>query len=152
MKVPLPNLDDRRWADLVDEGRSLIPFYAPDWTDHNIHDPGITFLQTGSEQPGRPSMGSWVSYGLGSENANLPAFVVMISGGEPGDQPLYGRLWGSGFLPGSHAGVKLRGSGDRVLYLANPPGVSREARRRQLDTLGELDRIGQARDGLNLSQ
>jgi len=111
------------------------------------HDPGITFLQTGSEQPGRPSMGSWVSYGLGTENANLPAFVVMISGGEPGDQPLYGRLWGSAFLPTSHAGVKLRGSGDRVLYLANPPGVSREARRRQLDTLADLNRLGHDRDG-----
>jgi uncharacterized protein (DUF1501 family) len=111
------------------------------------HDPGITFLQTGSQQPGRPSMGSWVSYGLGSENADLPSFVVMISGGEPGDQPLYGRLWGSAFLPSQHAGVKLRGSGDPVLYLSDPPGVSREARRRMLDSLKELNQLGHERDG-----
>ena len=111
------------------------------------HDPGITFLQTGSQQPGRPSMGSWITYGLGTENENLPAFVVMFSGGEPGDQPLYGRLWGSAFLPSQYAGVKLRGNGERVLYLANPPGVSRDARRRTLDTVAELNRIGHKRDG-----
>jgi uncharacterized protein (DUF1501 family) len=111
------------------------------------HDPGITFLQTGSQQPGRPSMGAWLSYGLGSENADLPAFVVMISGGEPGDQPLYGRLWGSGFLPSQHAGVKLRASGDPVLFLSNPPGVSPGARKRMQDTLRELNQLGHERDG-----
>ncbi|MDX1948122.1 MAG: DUF1501 domain-containing protein [Pirellulaceae bacterium] len=111
------------------------------------HDPGITMLQTGSQQPGRPSLGSWLSYGLGTENADLPAFVVMISGGEPGDQPLYGRLWGAGFLPALHAGVKLRGSGDPVLYLSDPPGLARDSRRRMLDTLRELNEIGHVRDG-----
>jgi hypothetical protein len=104
------------------------------------HDPAITFLQTGSQQPGRPSMGSWVTYGLGSENADLPAFVVLLSGGEPGDQPLYGRLWGSAFLPPRYQGVKLRSSGDPVLYLSNPPGVSREDRRDMLDVLAQLNR------------
>lgn len=92
-------------AQVVDE----LCFIKSLFTEAINHDPGITFLQTGSQQPGRPSMGSWVSYGLGSENADLPAFVVMISGGEPLDQPLYGRLWGSAFLPPAHAGVKLRG-------------------------------------------
>jgi hypothetical protein len=110
------------------------------------HDPAITFLQTGSQQPGRPSMGSWVSYGLGSENADLPSFVVMISGGAPGDQPLYGRLWSSAFLPAMHEGVKFRGSGDPVLYLSNPPGVSRAGRRRMLDSLAELHRLQYERD------
>ena len=104
------------------------------------HDPAITFLQTGSQQPGRPSMGSWVTYGLGSENANLPAFAVLLSGGAPGDQPLYGRLWGSAFLPNRYQGVRLRGSGDPVLYLSNPPGVRREDRRDMLNVLAELNR------------
>lgn len=104
------------------------------------HDPAITFLQTGSQQPGRPSMGAWVTYGLGSENANLPAFTVLLSGGAPGDQPLYGRLWGSAFLPPRYQGVKLRSSGDPVLYLSNPPGVSREDRRDMLNVLAELNR------------
>src|SRR5438128_9423202 len=83
------------------------------------HDPAITFIQTGSQQPGRPSMGSWVSYGLGSENENLPAFVVMISqaNGLNVDQPLFSRLWGSGFLPSSHQGVRFRGGSNPVLYL-----------------------------------
>jgi len=104
------------------------------------HDPAITFLQTGSQQPGRPSMGAWVTYGLGSENADLPAFTVLLSGGAPGDQPLYGRLWGSAFLPPRYQGVKLRGSGDPVLYLSNPPGVTREDRRDLLNVLAELNR------------
>src|SRR5207248_8729880 len=86
----------------------------------------ITFLQTGFQQPGRPSMGAWVSYGLGSENQNLPAFVVLISQANAlnPDQPLFSRLWGSGFLPSRYQGVKFRSSGDPVLYLSNPPGVS----------------------------
>lgn len=104
------------------------------------HDPAITFLQTGSQQPGRPSMGSWVTYGLGSENANLPAFVVLLSGGQPGDQPLYGRLWGNAFLPQRYQGVRLRSTGDPVLYLSNPPGITREDRRAMLDVLAELNR------------
>jgi hypothetical protein len=105
------------------------------------HDPAITFIQTGSEEIGRPSIGAWVSYGLGSENENLPAFVVLLSGGSPGDQPLFGRLWGSGFLPTNHQGVKFRGSGDAVLYLSNPPGVNAAMRRRMLDGLAKLNQL-----------
>lgn len=104
------------------------------------HDPAITFLQTGSEQPGRPSLGAWLSYGLGSVNHDLPAFAVMISGGLPGDQPLYGRLWGAGFLPSNHQGVQLLSSGDPVLYLSNPPGIDRPGRRRLLDAIADLNR------------
>jgi hypothetical protein len=106
------------------------------------HDPAVTFLQTGHQQPGRPSFGAWTSYGLGSENQNLPAFVVLISRGSaarPAD-PLYARLWGSGFLPSNHQGVSFRSSGDPVLYLSNPPGIDRAARRDQIDTLGALNR------------
>ena len=105
------------------------------------HDPAITFLQTGHQQPGRPSFGSWLSYGLGTENSDLPAFVVLISRGSavsPAD-PLYARLWGSGFLPSNHQGVSFRSSGDPVLYLSNPQGVRASDRRRMLDTLGQLN-------------
>ena len=87
------------------------------------HDPAITFVQTGSQLAGRPSMGSWVAYGLGSMNQDLPAFVVLLSRGRT-DQPLYDRLWGSGFLPTRYQGVKLRGGKEPVLYLANPAGCS----------------------------
>lgn len=106
------------------------------------HDPAITFIQTGSQLAGRPSMGAWVSYGLGSENKDLPAFVVLTSKGtgRPDDQPLYDRLWGSGFLPSKFQGVKFRNSGDPVLYLSNPPGVSGVVRREMLDELGELNK------------
>ena len=103
------------------------------------HDPAITFIQTGFQQPGRPCMGSWLSYGLGNANQNLPAFIVMISSGKESDQPLYTRLWGSGFLPSEHQGVQFRGIGDPVLYLSNPPGLSREARRRMLDGITKLN-------------
>ena len=107
------------------------------------HDPAVTFFQTGAQLAGRPSIGSWIAYGLGSENQDLPAFVVMISrgSGNPNDQPLYDRLWGSGFLPTSFQGIKFRSVGDPVLYLSNPPGISPEARRRTLDDLGKLDAI-----------
>ena len=107
------------------------------------HDPAITFLQTGHQQPGRPSFGSWLSYGLGTENSDLPAFVVLISRGSavsPAD-PLYARLWGSGFLPSNHQGVSFRSSGDPVLYLSNPEGVRASDRRRMLDTLGQLNAL-----------
>ncbi len=105
------------------------------------HDPAITFFQTGSQLAGRPSIGSWVSYGLGSENADLPAYVVLTSRGtgRPNDQPLYDRLWGSGFLPTQHQGVKFRNTGDPVLYLSNPPGVDRNLRRDMLDDLAALN-------------
>ncbi|MBL9130943.1 MAG: DUF1501 domain-containing protein, partial [Verrucomicrobiaceae bacterium] len=91
------------------------------------HDPAITFCQTGHQLAGRPSIGSWLSYGLGSANQNLPAYVVLTSfgTGRPDDQPLYDRLWSSGFLPTQHQGVKFRNKGDPVLYLSNPPGMDR---------------------------
>ena len=110
------------------------------------HDPAITYIQTGSQQPGRPSIGSWLSYGIGSENESLPAYVVLISqgSGNPNDQPLFGRLWGSGFLPSVHQGVKLRSVGDPVLYLSNPPGIDPAARRRLLDGVNRLNEM--ARD------
>jgi hypothetical protein len=105
------------------------------------HDPAITFCQTGSQLAGRPSMGAWVAYGLGSPNKDLPAFVVLVSRGtgNSADQPLYDRLWGSGFLPTKYQGVKLRAGKDPVLYLANPAGCSRQTRRQMLDDLGELN-------------
>ncbi len=107
------------------------------------HDPAITFFQTGAQLAGRPSIGAWLSYGLGSENHDLPAFVAMISQGtgNPGDQPLYDRLWGSGFLPSKYQGVKFRSIGDPVLYLSNPPGLDGAARRQMLDDLGELNQL-----------
>lgn len=105
------------------------------------HDPAITFIQTGSQQPGRPSLGAWLSYGLGSEAEDLPTFVVLIShgSGKDANQGLLDRLWGSGFLPSSHQGVKLRSSGDAVLYLSDPPGIDRDLRRVMLDGLGQLN-------------
>jgi len=103
------------------------------------HDPAITFFQTGSEIAGRPSMGAWLSYGLGSANENLPAFVVLISKDRI-DQPLYARLWGNGFLPSLHQGVQFRSGKQPVLYLDNPDGVSAEGRRKMLDRWAELQR------------
>lgn len=100
------------------------------------HDPAITFFQTGFQIAGRPSMGSWLSYGMGSENDQLPGFVVMVS--NRGGQPLYHRLWGSGFLPSLHQGVKFRSKGDPVLYLSDPKGLTREVRRQILDDLMAL--------------
>jgi hypothetical protein len=105
------------------------------------HDPGITFVQTGSEQPGRPSLGAWLSYGLGSANADLPAFVVLHSSwsAKRDPQALFARLWGAGFLTTEHQGVTLRSVGDPVLYLGDPPGVARPERRRMLDALAALN-------------
>ena len=105
------------------------------------HDPAITFIQTGSQIAGRPCFGSWISYGLGSENKDLPAFVVLISrgSGRRFDQPLYDRLWGSGFLPTRYQGVKFRSGGDPVLYLSNPEGVSPRVRRSMLDDIAALN-------------
>jgi hypothetical protein len=106
------------------------------------HDPAITFMQTGSQLAGRPSIGSWVGYGLGSVNADLPAYVVLTSfgSGRKDDQPLYDRLWGAGFLPAKHQGVKFRNKGDPVLYLSNPPGMDAGTRRETLDELAGLNR------------
>ena len=103
------------------------------------HDPAVTFMQTGAQLAGRPSLGSWLSYGLGSENRDLPDFVAMISGS--GDQPLYDRLWGSGFLPTKHAGVKFRSQGDPVLFLSDPPGITRPLRRGLLDDLSAMNEL-----------
>jgi len=113
------------------------------------HDPAVTFFQTGAQLAGRPSMGAWVSYGLGSDNADLPAFVAFISqgSGNPNDQPLYDRLWGSGFLPTRYQGVKFRSVGDPVLHLSNPAGVDATTRRRMLDDLGQLNQLQFAEDG-----
>ena len=105
------------------------------------HDPAITFFQTGHQLAGRPSIGSWMSYGLGSSNKDLPTYVVLTSRGtgRPNDQPLYDRLWGSGFISTQHAGVKFRNTGDPVLYLSNPDGVDRPMRRDMLDDLAALN-------------
>ncbi len=122
---------------------------ADDWcqirsmhTEAINHDPAITFCQTGSQLAGRPSIGSWISYGLGSQNKDLPAYVVLTSfgTGRPDDQPLYDRLWGAGFLPSQHQGVKFRNKGDAVLYLSNPQGMDSQRRRRTLDRLDKLNR------------
>jgi hypothetical protein len=111
-------------------------------TEQINHDPAVTFFQTGFQLAGRPSIGAWLNYGLGSENQDLPGFVVMISPGQGGTgQPLYDRLWGSGFLPSKHQGVKFRSVGDPVLYLKDPEGFTRDDRRAYLDTLGALNRM-----------
>ncbi|MCC6669863.1 MAG: DUF1501 domain-containing protein [Planctomycetes bacterium] len=118
-------------------------------TDAINHDPAITFLLTGAEIPGRPSLGAWVSHGLGSRNRDLPAFVVLHSTwtGRKDAQALYTRLWGAGFLPSRHQGVAFRSSGDPVLYLRNPEGIDPPLRRRMLDTLERLNRRHLERDG-----
>ena len=107
-------------------------------TDPINHDPAVTFFGTGNQQPGRPTMGSWLAYGLGSENENLPAYVVLTSGS--GGQSLQARYWGNGFLPGNYQGVQLRSQGDPVLYVSNPPGLSGKARRQLLDAMQDLNR------------
>jgi len=109
-------------------------------TEQINHDPAITFFQTGHQLAGRPSFGSWLSYGLGSANENLPAFVVLISKDRI-DQPLYARLWGNGFLPSIHQGVQFRSGKDPVLYLQNPDGISPQSRRKMLDRLAELSAL-----------
>ncbi len=103
------------------------------------HDPAMTYINTGTQQLGRPSMGSWLSYGLGSPNENLPAYVTMISRGAKAGQALFSRLWGSGFLPSKHQGVQFRSGEDPVLYLNNPDGIDPETRRRMLDGIAELN-------------
>jgi Protein of unknown function (DUF1501) len=111
------------------------------------HDPAITFCQTGAQIAGRPSIGAWLSYGLGSENQNLPAFVVLVSqgSGNKGDQPLYDRLWGGGFLPSKYQGVKFRSTGDPVLFLSNPEGIEASVRREMLDDVAALNRLNEQR-------
>ena len=103
------------------------------------HDAAATFMQTCLQFPGRPSAGAWVSYGLGSESEDLPAFVVMISNGKPSSIPIYDRMWGSSFLPSKYQGVRFGGANEPVLYLKDPPGVSRKMRRRTLDDIAALN-------------
>ena len=105
------------------------------------HDPAITFFQTGNQLPGRPSIGSWLSYGLGSDNNNLPTFIVLVSKDAPKDQPLYARLWGNGFLPTEHQGVQFRSGKDPVLYLNNPEGYDGTARKEMLEYLSKLNTL-----------
>jgi hypothetical protein len=125
-------------AKVVDE----LSFIRSMHTEQINHDPAITCSLTGFQLAGRPSLGAWIAYGLGSENKDLPAFIVMISVGRTGgDQPLYDRLWGSGFLPSRYQGVKFHNGPDPVLYLSNPSGISREVRRRFLDDLAELNQL-----------
>jgi len=132
-------------------GSELIPYTAGIVDDIAVlkavnteainHDPGITYINTGSQQVGHASLGAWLSYGLGSENENLPAYMVLISQGtgkNPG-QPIFSRLWGSGYLPSEHQGVRLRSGADPVMHLNNPDGVDRELRRDQLDALAALN-------------
>jgi len=124
-------------AKVVDE----LCFIKSMHTDAINHDPAITFFQTGSQQAGRPSFGSWLSYGLGSENKNLPSFVVLLSRGLQGDQPLYSKLWGNGFLPSEHQGVIFKSGLNPVYYLNNPGGVDKFSRRRVLDKLAQLHKL-----------
>ena len=119
---------------IVDE----LCFIKSMYTEEINHDPAVTFLQTGSNLPGRPSMGSWISYGLGSDNKNLPEFVVLVTKNKSG-QPLYARSWGNGFLPSKYQGVQFRSGKDAVLYLENPPGVTGDLRKEQLDYLKKLE-------------
>lgn len=125
-------------AKVVDD----ISFIKSMHTEQINHDPAQTFALTGFQLAGRPSLGSWLAYGLGSENKDLPAFVALVSVGRTGgDQPLYDRLWGSGFLPSQFQGVKFHNGADPVLYLSDPPGISREVRRKFLDDLAELNQL-----------
>ncbi len=119
------------------------------WTDAINHDPAVTFIATGSQLPGRPSMGSWVSYGLGSENEDLPTYVVLHStwSSKADAQAVFSRLWGAGFLPSQHQGVSLRSKGDPVLYLEDPEGVDRTTRRMMLDDLAKLNQVQLAEFG-----
>ncbi len=124
-----------KWVDEIAVVRSM-------YTEAINHDPAITFLQTGNQVAGRPSIGAWIQYGLGSDNENLPSFVVLITKGKT-DQPLYSRLWGSGFLPARYQGVQFRAGREPVLYLANPPGVDTASRRNMLDRLQQLHALEQ---------
>ena len=129
-------------AEIVDK----LCFIKSVHTEAINHDPASTFLQTGSQLPGRPSIGSWLSYGLGSTNDNLPNFVVLVTKNKNG-QPLYARLWGNGFLPSQHQGVQFRASKNPVLYLNNPDGIDKETRGHQIDYLRQLQEIQYQKTG-----
>jgi len=126
-------------AKMVDD----LCFIKSMYTEQINHDPAVTFSQTGFQLAGRPSMGAWVSYGLGSENKDLPGFVVMVSQNRAGagGQPLSDRFWGTGFLPTKYQGVKLRGGGDPVLYISDPPGFERSQRQRFIEDLEKLNQM-----------
>lgn len=130
-------------AKIVDE----LCFVKSMHTEAINHDPAITFFQTGSQISGRPSMGSWLSYGLGNENKNLPSFVVLTSRGKGNSQGLYSKLWSSGFLDSKHQGVLLRSGNNPVLYLNNPEGVSRDDKRQILDQVSSLNKFHQDETG-----
>ncbi|MEQ1829718.1 MAG: DUF1501 domain-containing protein [Pirellula sp.] len=132
----LPNL-----SKIVDE----CTFVRTIHTDPINHDPAVTFFATGNQQPGRPTMGAWLAYGMGSDSEDLPAFVVLTSGG--GGQTLQTRYWGSGFLPAQYGGVQFRNAGDPVLFVSNPPGVSSSTRRQLLDATQELNQMAMGRLG-----
>jgi len=121
-----------------------LTFIKSMYTDAINHDPAMTFLQTGSQLPGRPSIGSWVNYGLGSDNENLPAFVVLVTKNKYG-QPLYSRLWGNGFLPSQFQGTQFRAAKDAVLYLNNPPGIDKMDRQKQMEFLKRMQEIQYAK-------
>jgi hypothetical protein len=144
-----PNQQDGIWiSELMPHTAALsdrLCFIHSMHTDAINHEPGITFFQTGHQQPGRPAFGSWMSYGLGSSNENLPAFCVLISQGLGNMQALSSRFWGSGFLPAEHQGCRMRSAGDPVLYLNDPPGVTRHDRRAMLDLVGALNEKEMAR-------
>ncbi|MEM6692360.1 MAG: DUF1501 domain-containing protein [Planctomycetota bacterium] len=134
--------DSGMWiSELLPHTRKIVDdvcFIRSMHTEAINHDPAITMFQTGSQIAGRPSLGAWLSYGLGSENQDLPSFIVLVSAGQ-GGQPLYARLWGSGFLDSKHQGVQFRSGKDPVLYLSNPKGVTSDRRRAQLDAINSLN-------------
>jgi len=144
-----PMFDFQRYGEHGTWVSELLPYTAGIVDDITIvksmhteainHDPAITFINTGAQQPGKPSLGAWLSYGLGAMNQDLPSYVVMISRGKGNLQALYARLWGSGFLPSKTQGVKFRSSGDPVLYLENPDGIDAVTRRRMLDGIAAIN-------------
>ena len=128
------------WMPYLREVADELCFIKSMTTEEINHAPAMTHFLTGHQIPGRPSLGGWVSYGLGSEQQDLPEFLVMLSKmRRPSDQPLYDYYWGSGFLPSRHQGVKLRNAGDPVLYLKDPSGLTRHGRRKMLDALRTLN-------------
>ena len=146
-----PNAEDGLWVcDLLKRTGAMaheLCLIRSMTTEQINHGPGITFMQTGHQIPGRPAVGAWLSYGLGSENHDLPSFVVMISQGRGQMQALFSHLWGAGFLPGEHQGVQFRAASDPVLFLNDPRGMRREDRRKVLDMIGELNRRQADRNG-----
>ena len=147
--VVAPMFEFRRYGEVGAWVSEILPHTAAIVDDLSIvksvyteainHDPAITFINTGVQQPGKASMGAWLSYGLGSPNKNLPAYIVMISAGPGQKQALYSRLWGSGFLSSRHQGVQFRSGKEPVLYLENPAGIDREMRRRMLDRIAQIN-------------